>query len=89
MKCPICKGTDITAQKAGFGVGKAVAGAVATGGIGLVAGFIGSNRVMVHCLACGHKWNPAKQAKNEKAERERIKRKRSDARWAARKKTKT
>jgi ribosomal protein S27E len=88
MKCPKCNGTEVTALKAGFGVGKALAGAVATGGIGLAAGFFGSNKIMVHCLKCGHKWNPAKQAKTERTERGKIKLERLKALSAARKKAK-
>ena len=29
-------------------------GAVLTGGIGLLAGFVGSNKVKITCLKCGH-----------------------------------
>jgi len=85
MKCPKCNGTDISAQKAGFGLGKAVTGAALTGGVGLLAGFAGSNKVNLHCLNCGHKWNPVKQAKKEKQTRDALKWKRSEERWAARK----
>lgn len=70
MKCPKCSGTNLSAQKAGFGLGKAAAGAILTGGVGLMAGFLGSNKMVVHCLDCGNSWNQAELAKKE--ERERI-----------------
>lgn len=86
MKCPKCNGTNLSAQKAGFGLGKAAVGAVLTGGVGLMAGFLGSNKIDVHCLECGHKWNPAKLAKKEEQERDALKWKRSNERAAAQKK---
>jgi hypothetical protein len=55
-RCPKCKSTSISANKAGFGLGKAVAGGVALGPAGLLAGFFGSRKVYVTCLSCGHSW---------------------------------
>ena len=37
---------------------KAAAGAVLAGGIGLLAGTIGSNKIELTCLSCGNKWRP-------------------------------
>lgn len=54
--CPKCGSTSLSANKKGFGVGKAVVGAALTGGIGLVAGNIGAKKVWVTCLNCGHRW---------------------------------
>lgn len=54
--CPKCHSTSLSAQKKGFGIGKAVVGAALTGGIGLVAGNIGSKKVRVTCLKCGHQF---------------------------------
>ncbi|EGT4532738.1 TPA: ribosomal protein L7/L12 [Clostridioides difficile] len=51
--CPKCGSTSLTAQKKGFGIGKAVVGASLTGGIGLVAGNLGAKKVRVTCLNCG------------------------------------
>ncbi|HCR2111359.1 TPA: ribosomal protein L7/L12 [Clostridioides difficile] len=51
--CPKCGSTSLTAQKKGFGIGKAVAGATIAGGIGLVAGNLGAKKVRVTCLKCG------------------------------------
>ena len=57
LYCPSCGSSQLTADKKGFGAGKAVAGAVLTGGIGLLAGFIGSGKVKVTCLKCGSEWD--------------------------------
>jgi hypothetical protein len=56
IRCSRCGSAQITADRKGFGAGKALTGAVATGGIGLLAGFIGSRRVIVTCLKCGEQW---------------------------------
>lgn len=66
IKCPKCKSTQITANKRGYSLAKGAAGAVLTGGIGLVAGLHGSNRVKVQCLKCGFKWNPGEHYKSSK-----------------------
>lgn len=54
LQCPKCGSNQLTADKKGFSGKQAVAGAVLTGGIGLLAGTIGSNKVMITCLACGY-----------------------------------
>jgi len=58
VACPNCRSTQVTAQKQGFGLGKAAVGGVLTGGIGLLAGFIRSRKIYITCLNCGHKWKP-------------------------------
>jgi len=58
-KCPKCKSGSIAAGKSGFGLGKALVGGVALGGFGLLAGFVGSKKVLVSCLNCGHNWKPS------------------------------
>ena len=58
VKCPKCGSEQISANKKGYSVGKAAAGVVLTGGIGLVAGAIGSGDIKITCLLCGHSWNP-------------------------------
>jgi hypothetical protein len=58
VKCPKCLSTQISSNKKGFSGTKAVTGAILTGGIGLLAGTIGSNKVKITCLNCGHKFNP-------------------------------
>lgn len=56
IHCPKCNSTQWTANKKGFSGKKAVAGAILTGGIGLLAGTIGSGKVVMTCLACGHQF---------------------------------
>jgi predicted nucleic-acid-binding Zn-ribbon protein len=56
VRCPKCGSDQISGGTKGFGAGKAVAGAVATGGIGLLFGFAGSKKVVVNCLKCGNSW---------------------------------
>lgn len=60
-RCPKCGSTSLSADKKGFGIGKAVVGAALTGGIGLAAGNIGSKKVRVTCLGCGHQWMAGKE----------------------------
>lgn len=55
-KCPKCGSSSLSGGKQGFGVGKAVAGAVFLGGVGLLAGGIGANKTVVTCLNCGYKF---------------------------------
>jgi ribosomal protein S27E len=65
VSCPKCGSTQITAQKRGFSGGKAVAGAVLTGGVGLLAGLHGSSNIDITCLACGKQWNPKKSTEQK------------------------
>lgn len=62
VKCPNCASTQIMAAKKGFEVGKAAAGAVLFGGIGLAGGMIGANKIILSCLRCGHRWEPSQPA---------------------------
>jgi hypothetical protein len=61
--CPKCGSNQITANKKGFSGQKAVAGAVLTGGIGLLAGTIGSNKILITCLNCGNQFKPGSAKK--------------------------
>lgn len=61
IRCPKCGSAQISADQKGFSVGKAVAGAVVAGGIGLAAGGIGSKKVIITCLKCGHQFKPGEQ----------------------------
>lgn len=58
--CPKCKSGQFSVDKKGFGLGKAAAGAVLLGPVGLLGGFMGSDKVKVTCLICGHIWEPGK-----------------------------
>jgi len=60
--CPKCGSTSLSANKKGFGAGKAVAGMVVTGGVGgAVFGAAGSGKVVVTCLNCGHRFKPGQK----------------------------
>lgn len=61
VKCPKCKSTQVSANKKGFSGTKAVAGAVLTGGVGLLAGTIGSNNIIITCLSCGNTFKPGEK----------------------------
>ena len=54
--CPKCGSTSLTANKKGFGVGKAVIGTAVAGPIGLVSGNKGAKKVRITCLNCGNQW---------------------------------
>jgi tellurium resistance protein TerD len=58
VKCPRCASTQITASNKGFSGGNAVGGAFVFGPLGLLAGLIGSKKIFVVCLNCGHRWHP-------------------------------
>jgi len=66
--CPKCGSTSLSANKKGFGIGKAVVGGIAgvvaplgiLGLMGLTAGNIGSKKVRVTCLKCGYQFKAGK-----------------------------
>lgn len=60
IRCPNCKSTQLSTNKRGFSLGKAAAGGIITGGIGLLGGFIGSGKVKITCLKCGKSWTAGK-----------------------------
>lgn len=58
IKCPKCFSTQLTAGKKGFGLGKAAVGGLLLGPVGLLGGALGSNKVKITCLNCGHQFKP-------------------------------
>jgi predicted RNA-binding Zn-ribbon protein involved in translation (DUF1610 family) len=58
VNCPKCGSDQLTGGKAGFGLGKAAAGGVLLGPVGLLGGMVGSGKVQVGCMNCGHRWKP-------------------------------
>ncbi len=54
VTCPKCGSTQITAQKRGFSMGRALVG-------GVVGGFIGSKKIILTCLVCGHTFKPGSE----------------------------
>lgn len=67
IKCPICKSSHIHSDKKGFSGKKAVAGAVLVGGVGILAGTIGSNKIKLTCLSCGCEFKPSSKPVQEEA----------------------
>lgn len=54
--CPKCLSTSVSANKNGFGLGKAALGGIALGPVGLLAGMIGSKKIKLTCLNCGNQF---------------------------------
>ena len=56
-KCPMCGNSEtwklVDTSKKGFSVGKAAAGAVLLGPVGLVGGALGKKRQSYYCGKCG------------------------------------
>lgn len=69
IDCPKCLSTQIAMHKKGFSLGKAAAGVIVTGGIGALAGTIGSNKMLNTCMKCGFQFRPQDYAKIKEEER--------------------
>lgn len=54
--CPNCGSSELHAEHKGFSGSKALAGVLVTGGIGILAGTIGSRDTQITCLKCGKKF---------------------------------
>lgn len=52
--CPKCHSRELHTEHQGFSGGKALAGAVLFGNMGILAGTIGSKDVRITCLKCGN-----------------------------------
>jgi hypothetical protein len=72
ITCPKCGSDQLMPHKKGFSGKKAVAGALITGGVGILAGTIGSNKIKITCLACGHTFKPGEKPKQVLTEKEKI-----------------
>lgn len=62
LRCPKCFSTQLSANKTGFGLKGAAVGGVLLGGVGLLAGLIGTGKIKITCLRCAHVFQPG-QAK--------------------------
>jgi hypothetical protein len=72
IKCPKCGSTQLTTDKKGFSGKQAIGGAILTGGIGVLAGTIGSNKVIITCLACGNQFKPGENLEGKKRKAEEL-----------------
>lgn len=58
IKCPKCGSTSLHSGNKGFSFKKSLIGGIAFGGLGLLGGFLGSNKIEITCLNCGYKFKP-------------------------------
>lgn len=56
--CPKCGSSNIHTDKKGFSVKKSLAGGLLFGNVGLLGGFVGSNKIRLTCLDCGYQFKP-------------------------------
>lgn len=56
LTCPQCRSPQLTANKRGVSLKNAVIGGAVLGPAGLLGGLVGSSRVNITCLQCGHSW---------------------------------
>lgn len=56
MRCPRCGSTSLSGNKKGYRIGKGIIGAAIFGPLGFMAGNIGSGKVVITCMLCGHKF---------------------------------
>jgi len=73
IRCPQCGSHQISANKKGFSGKKAVVGGLLTGGIGILAGTIGKNKIVITCLACGKVFKPGEGKTIDLTPKEKIK----------------
>lgn len=55
-RCPRCRCTSIQATKRGYRFGLGILGFFLFPVVGLLLGFIGSNKLRCTCLGCGRRW---------------------------------
>ena len=56
IECPKCNSVAVSTGQKGFGLGKAAAGAILLGPVGLLGGMIGRKKTELYCRSCGNKW---------------------------------
>ena len=62
--CPKCGSTQLTSNKKGFSLGKALVGGVVlvpfVGIAGVATGGLGKNKIIITCLSCGKQFKPGR-----------------------------
>jgi len=71
MLCPKCYSDQLTSDKKGFSAGKAIVGGLLVGPLGLAGGLLGSKKLVIYCVACGHKFKPGEQVTRKPTEKEK------------------
>jgi hypothetical protein len=61
--CPRCNSTHVTAGARGFKLGTALKAGFFIGPVGLLTGAVGRKDVVLNCMTCGHRWEPAALAR--------------------------
>lgn len=59
--CPKCLSTNISANQKGFSFIRGALGANIALDVALIAGGIGSKKIICTCLKCGYQWKPGKK----------------------------
>ena len=59
--CPKCLSQSVSANQKGFNFARGAIGATVGMDVGLIAGGIGSKKVVCTCLKCGYQWKPGKK----------------------------
>ena len=54
--CPQCGCPNVTPDRRGYSVIAGIAGDLLVGPIGLLAGVVGENEIILSCTNCNHKW---------------------------------
>ena len=65
IRCPICGSTSLHSEKKGFSLKKSIVGGVIFGGVGLLGGLLGSQKIEITCLNCGYRFKPGDSFENK------------------------
>ncbi|MGC9258580.1 MAG: AtpZ/AtpI family protein [Phycisphaerae bacterium] len=67
IRCPSCGSAQLSSGAKGFGGGKALAGGLLVGPVGLLAGTLGAGEVKITCLKCGEVFAPGDTMEKRKS----------------------
>lgn len=59
--CPKCLSTSVSANQKGFGLVRGALGAMVGLDVGMIAGSVGSKKIICTCLKCGYQWKAGKK----------------------------